>query len=229
MSAGENNAFTAEDKTVYHETVPSNYLETILWAEADRMAHLSVNEPNFVSERAVVEEEYRQSVLSNPYGRLGLYVNQNSFVVHPYKRDVIGSIADLDSATIADVQKFHSTYYRPDNATLIVSGDFDPKQLNAWVDKYFGRIDKPVTEIPRVTVTEPARTNSARFNTTGPNVPLPATVINYLLPSRQERRPECVARRRGNSWPRGIITPESIARLSATDRGASGCGCRSPR
>ena len=182
---GANNAYTAEDKTVYHETVPSNYLETILWAEADRLAHLSVDEPNFISERAVVEEEYRQSVLANPYGRLGLYVDENSFVSHPYKRGVIGSIADLDSATIADVQKFHSTYYRPDNATLVVAGDFDPKQLNAWVDKYFGRIAKPTTEIPRVTVAEPARTNSARFNTTGPNVPLPATVINYLLPSRK--------------------------------------------
>src|SRR5271157_5471631 len=119
---GENNAFTQEDATVYHETVPSNYLETLLWAEADRMANLSVNEANFVSERAVVEEEYRQSVLARPYGRLGLYVEQNSFAAHPYKRGVIGSIADLDSATIEDVRKFHETYYRPDNATLIVSG-----------------------------------------------------------------------------------------------------------
>jgi len=182
---GANNAFTQEDATVYHETVPSNYLRTLLWAEADRMANLSVNDANFGSERAVVEEEYRQSVLASPYGRLELYVDQDSFAAHPYKRGVIGSIADLDSATIEDVRKFHETFYRPDNATLIVSGDFDPAQLDAWVDKYFGRIAKPTTEIPRVKVTEPARTKEARFNRTGPNVPLPATAITYLLPPRK--------------------------------------------
>jgi zinc protease len=182
---GANNAFTREDATVYHETVPSNYLEPLLWAEADRMANLSVNDANFVSERAVVEEEYRQSVLSRPYGRLEIYVEQNSFAAHPYKRGVIGSIANLDSATIEDVRKFHDTYYRPDNATLIVSGDFDPGQLDGWVDKYFGRIARSATEIPRVTVTEPARTKEARFDTTGPNVPLPATAITYLLPPRK--------------------------------------------
>ena len=182
---GQNNAFTEEDHTVYHETVPSNYLEPLLWAEADRMANLDVNEPNFVSERAVVEEEYRQSYLARPYGRLNLYVDEHSFVAHPYKRGVIGSISDLDSATLPDVRKFHDTYYRPDNATLIVSGDFDPAQLDAWVDKYFGRIAKPAGEIPRVTVVEPARTAEARFNTTGPNVPLPGTAITYLLPPRK--------------------------------------------
>jgi zinc protease len=182
---GANNAFTREDVTVYHETVPSNYLQTLLWAEADRMANLNVDEANFVSERAVVEEEYRQGVLARPYGRLGIYVDQNSFAVHPYKRGVIGSIAELDSAAIDDVRKFHATYYRPDNATLIVSGDFDAAQADAWVDKYFGRISKPATEIPRVTVTEPPRTKEARFNTTGPNVPLPATAISYLLPPRK--------------------------------------------
>lgn len=182
---GENNAFTQEDVTVYHETVPSNYLETLLWAEADRMANLNVDEANFVSERAVVEEEYRQGVLARPYGRLGIYVDQDSFAVHPYKRGVIGSIADLDSASIDDVRKFHATYYRPDNATLIVSGDFTPVQVDAWVDKYFGRIPKPATSIPRVTVTEPPRTKEARFNTSAPNVPLPATAITYLLPPRK--------------------------------------------
>jgi zinc protease len=182
---GANNAFTQEDVTVYHETVPSNYLETLLWAEADRLANLSVNDANFVSERAVVEEEYRQSVLARPYGRLELYVDRNSFAAHPYKRGVIGSIADLDSATLEDVRKFHETYYRPDNATLIVSGDFDPAQLDGWVDKYFGRIAKPATQVPRVSVTEPARRQEARFHTTGPNVPLPATAITYLLPPRK--------------------------------------------
>ena len=194
---GANNAFTQEDATVYHETVPSNYLETLLWAEADRMANLSVNEANFISERAVVEEEYRQSVLASPYGRLQLYVEENSFAAHPYKRGVIGSIADLDSATIEDVRKFHETYYRPDNATLIVSGDFDPAQMDAWVDKYFGRIAKPATEIPRVKVTEPPRTKEAA----------------------QQRRYGSPAGRRGSSGTGRIVTDESVVGLPSASGG----------
>lgn len=179
---GENNAYTADDMTVYHETVPSNYLETLLWAEADRMANLNVDEANFKSERAVVQEEYRQSVLSNPYGRLGVLVNEKSFTVHPYKRDTIGSIADLDASTLADVRAFHDAYYRPDNATLVVVGDFDPAQFNGWVDKYFGRISKPSTPILRTTVKEPARTKEARYTVTAPGVPLPALAVTYLVP-----------------------------------------------
>jgi len=182
---GENNAFTEEDATVYHETVPSNYAEKLIWAEADRMANLSVGDADFISERAVVEEEFRQSFLARPYGRLELAVESNSWAAHPYKRGVIGSIANLDAATIQDVRKFHSTYYRPDNATLIVAGDFDPAQIDGWVDKYFGRIPKPAGDVPRVSIVEPPRTAEARFHATGPNVPLPATDINYLLPRRR--------------------------------------------
>jgi zinc protease len=81
------------------------------------------------------------------------------------------------------VRKFHSTFYRPDNATLVVVGDFDPKQLDAWVDKYFGVITKPSAPLPRVQVTEPARTAEKRFTEYGPNVPLPAVGLTYLVPS----------------------------------------------
>jgi zinc protease len=179
---GENNAYTTEDRTVYHETVPSNYTETLLWAEADRMANLNVDEPDFISERAVVEEEYRQSVLAPPYGRMYEYVSQHSFARHPYRRGVIGSITDLDSANIEDVRQFHRTFYRPDNAVLIVTGDFEPAKLDTWVDKYFGRIARPAGEVPRIAVQEPARTGEKRFTETGPNVPLSAVVINYLVP-----------------------------------------------
>ena len=179
---GANNAYTTEDRTVYFETVPSNYLETLLWAESDRMANLIVDDRNFVSERAVVEEEYRQSVLAPPYGRLSEYVNEHSYTTHPYRRGVIGSIENLDAAKLEDVRQFHTTFYRPDNAVLIVAGDFDAKTLDTWVDRYFGRIPKPSGEIARVTVQEPARTGEKRFDETGPNVPLPAVVINYLVP-----------------------------------------------
>src|SRR5688572_26425482 len=151
---GFNNAFTADDVTVYFEVVPSNYLETLLWAEADRLSALNVDDPNFKSERDVVKEEYRQGVLAPPYGRFEYLLQQRSFTAHPYKRPGIGSIEDLDAASLKDVQEFHTTYYRPDNATLVVVGDFDQKQFDAWVDKYFGPIAKPNRPLPRVQVKE---------------------------------------------------------------------------
>jgi zinc protease len=183
---GNNNAFTADDRTVYYETVPSNYLETLIWAEADRMANLNVDDANFMSERAVVEEEYRQSVLAPPYGRLNEYVTQHSFAVHPYKHGVIGSIPNLDAANLEDVRHFHNVFYRPDNAVLIVSGDFDASKLDAWISRYFGRIPKPAGEIQRVSVHEPPRTAEMRYSENGPNVPLPAVVLNYLVPTARD-------------------------------------------
>ena len=154
---GENNAYTAEDVTVYHEVVPSNYLNPILWAEAERMSSLALNEANFKSERDVVKEEYRQRILANPYGEFYLDSIKNSYAVHPYKRPGIGNIAELDASTLAEVRAFHSTFYRPDNATLVVVGDFQPNELHDWVNKYFGAIKKPSEKIPRVTAKEPPR------------------------------------------------------------------------
>jgi predicted Zn-dependent peptidase len=137
---GENNASTSEDVTAYQAVVPSNHLETLLWAEAERLLNLKVDEANFLSERAVVQEEYRQRILASPYGRFFEEMSTKPYLRHPYRRGVIGSIENLDAAAVADVVAFHATYYRPDNATLIVTGDFDPRQLDAWVDKYFGPI-----------------------------------------------------------------------------------------
>jgi zinc protease len=182
---GNNNAFTQDDVTVYYEVVPSNYLETLLWAEAERLSALTVDDENFKSERAVVEEEYRQSVLAPPYGKFFYVLDQKSFTAHPYKRPTIGSIEDLEAATVENVRKFHGTYYRPDNATLIVVGDFDPKQLDAWVDKYFATIAKPNLPLPRVEVKEPPRTGEKRFTEYGSNVPLPGVGITYLVPSEK--------------------------------------------
>src|SRR6266404_341564 len=182
---GNNNAFTEDDVTVYYEVVPSNYLETLLWAEAERLSGLTVDDENFKSERAVVEEEYRQSVLAPPYGKFFYAMDQKSFASHPYKRPTIGSIEDLDAATLENVQKFHATYYRPDNATLLVVGDFDPKQFDGWVDKYFGPIQKPGLPLPRVDVKEPERSGEKRFTEYGANVPLPGVGITYLIPSEK--------------------------------------------
>jgi zinc protease len=182
---GFNNAFTADDETVYYEVVPSNYLETLLWAEGDRLSGLNVDDANFKSERDVVKEEFRQSVLAPPYGKFYHLLQQRSFLQHPYKRPTIGSIEDLDAATLKDVQDFHSTYYRPDNATLVVVGDFDQKQLDAWVDKYLAPIQKPAASLPRVQTKEPARTAEMRFTEYGRN-DLPAVGLTYLTPRQAD-------------------------------------------
>ena len=182
---GFNNAFTADDVTVYFEVVPSNYLETLIWAEADRLSGLNVDDANFKSERDVVKEEYRQSVLAPPYGRFEYLLQQKSFLQHPYKRPTIGSIEDLDAASLKDVQDFHTTYYRPDNATLVVVGDFEPKQLDAWVDKYFGPIPRPDRALPRVQIKEPARSAETRVTEYGHN-DLPAVGLTYLTPRQAD-------------------------------------------
>ena len=179
---GSNNAFTADDMTAYHEVVPSNHLERLLWAEAERMANLNVDEANFTSERRVVEEEYRQRVLASPYGRFFNAIAPAAYQVHPYRRPGIGSIEDLEAATLADVVAFHATYYRPDNATLVVAGDFDPTQLQAWVDKYFGPVLRPGARIPRVTAQEPEWASDRRVAVTGPQVPLPAVALVWQAP-----------------------------------------------
>lgn len=182
---GFNNAFTADDVTVYFEVVPSNYLETLIWAEADRLSGLNVDDANFKSERDVVKEEFRQGVLAPPYGRFEYLLQEKSFLEHPYKRPTIGSIEDLDAASLKDVQDFHTTYYRPDNATLVVVGDFDPAQFDKWVDKYFAPIAKPDRPLPRVQVKEPMRKSEIRLTEYGRN-DLPAVGLTYLTPRQAD-------------------------------------------
>ncbi|HLC12128.1 MAG TPA: pitrilysin family protein [Chthoniobacterales bacterium] len=180
---GENNAYTAPDVTVYHEVVPSNYLEPVLWAEAERMSSLALNDANFNSERDVVKEEYRQRILANPYGEFSLAIDQESFAAHPYKRPSIGNITELDAAQLPEVKAFHSTFYRPDNATLVVVGDFKASDLETWTKKYFGPIPKPTTKIPRVAVVEPPRKEDRHEVLSSAKAPLPAFAVTYLAPS----------------------------------------------
>lgn len=179
---GNNNAFTAEDMTAYQNEVPSNHLERLLWAEAERLANLNVDQAHLDSERAVVQEELRQTVLADPYGRLFHALPTEQFSVHPYRRPVVGSIEDLDAATLQDVRDFHRTYYRPDNALLVIVGDADPAQLDGWVDRYFGPLKAPAQPIPRIDVKEPERASDRRVALHGPNVPLPALAVLWQGP-----------------------------------------------
>ncbi|MBS0363932.1 MAG: insulinase family protein [Proteobacteria bacterium] len=184
---GLNNASTFDDFTNYYEVVPANHLERLIWAEGERMGSLVIDEANFKSERDVVKEELRQRVLASPYGRLfRLYVPQATYSTHPYHRPGIGSIEELNAATIDDVRAFHEEYYRPDNAALIVVGNFDKAQLDAWVDKYLAPLKDPAKPVQRVTAVEPRRTHAGVYNGYGPNVPLPAVVMTWLGPQASD-------------------------------------------
>jgi zinc protease len=173
---GQSNAYTTEDTTVYWETAPAQYLPLMLWLEADRMATLRIDEGTFQREREVVKEERRMRVENQPYGRLSEIISTNAFTVHPYKHPVIGSMKDLEAASIEDVRDFYRTYY----ATLTIVGDFDPEQAQQLVERYFGRIPKPSQSVPRDIPEEPPMTGEKRVTLEEP-WPLPAVVVAHHI------------------------------------------------
>ena len=175
---GRSNAYTTEDETVFWQTFPQQYLPLVLWMEADRMATLRVDEAAFRREREVVKEERRMRVENQPYGRLSEIIFDNAFTTHTYKHPTIGSMQDLEAASIADVREFHRTFYVPENATLTIVGDFDPKQARQFVTQYFGRVPKAARPVPRDIPKEPARTKEHRV-VVEDSVPLPAVVVAY--------------------------------------------------
>jgi zinc protease len=180
---GFDNAYTNDDVTVFWETFPSNYLERALWLEADRMGSLNVDEANFKSEREVVKEERRVRVDNRPYGRVVEDLYAAAFTVHPYKHTTIGSMEDLNKASVEEVREFFHTYYRPDNATMVIVGDFSEAEAVRWAEKYFGGIPRPAQPIPRVTVKEPPQTAERRLTKTYPDTPLPAVIEGYRMPA----------------------------------------------
>src|SRR5438552_1439927 len=125
---GQSNAYTTDDETVFWETVPSQYLPLVLWLEADRMATLRIDKDTFGNERDVVKEERRRRVDNQPFGRLNEIIYDQAFTVHPYKHPTIGSMEDLEAASVEDVRDFYRTYYVPSNATLAIIGDFHRSQ-----------------------------------------------------------------------------------------------------
>jgi len=175
-AGGSRNASTGQDTTNYYETVPPQYLQQMLWTHAERMARPVVDQAVFDAERSIVKEELRQRVYAPPYGRLGVFIiGDNAYDDHIYRRQVIGSIEQLDTATLPDALAFHEAYYRPATATLIVSGNFDPAQLDQWVDQYFAGIENPARPVPHFE--RPAfvkRTQPRSIVAWAPNVPLPA-------------------------------------------------------
>jgi len=172
---GTRNASTGSDRTNYYEIVPAEYLETMLWTHRERMAYPVVDEEVFETERSVVKEELRQRVLAPPYGRFSRFVlPENAFDVLPLRRPGIGSIEDLDSASLDDARAFHQTYYGPDTATLIVAGNFELDTLRGLVEKYFADIPRRANPVDlAITEREPERTAPRSVESFAPNVPLP--------------------------------------------------------
>jgi zinc protease len=177
---GQSNASTNEDSTIFWETVPAQYLPLVLWLEADRMASLRIDEQVFKTEREVVKEERRMRVENQPYGRLNEIIYNEAFAVHPYKHPTIGSMTDLEAASIEDVRDFFRTYYVPNNATLVLVGDFDSKEALGLVTQYLGRVPKSGKPVPRDIPKEPPQTKERRVNVTE-NWPLPAVVVAYHI------------------------------------------------
>jgi predicted Zn-dependent peptidase len=153
---GWNNAWTMEDATNYYDVGPSHLLETFLWMEADRMQQLgqAMTGEKLDLQRDVVRNERRQSNEDRPYGMVEIELTTALFPeAHPYAHSVIGSHEDLEAATVEDVKGFFATWYVPNNASLVVAGDFDPVQAREWVAKYFGGI--PRRELPARAAPEP--------------------------------------------------------------------------
>jgi zinc protease len=177
---GQSNAYTNEDSTVFWQTFPAQYLPLVLWLEADRLASLRIEEKVLQGEREIVKEERRMRVENQPYGRLNEIVYDQAFTVHPYKHPTIGSMKDLESASIEDVREFFRTYYVPNNATLVLVGDFDTKEATALVQQYLGRIPKSAKPVPRDIPKEPPQTKERRVRLED-NWPLPAVVVAYHI------------------------------------------------
>jgi zinc protease len=177
---GQSNAYTTEDETVFWETVPAQYLPLILWLEGDRMATLRIDKETFTSEREVVKEERRMRVDNQPYGRLNEIIYDQAFAVHPYKHATIGSMVDLEAASVEDVRDFYRTYYVPSNATMTLVGDFDPVQALQLVAQYVGRVPKADRDVPRDIPREPPQTQEKHVTLQEP-WPLPAVVVAYHI------------------------------------------------
>jgi zinc protease len=183
-NGGVSNGSTRFDYTNYFQVVPSHVVEPVLWVEADRMRGLVLSASSMQNQKDVVKNEVRVNVLNRPYGGfpwldLPQYANTNWYNAHNF----YGDLADIDAATLDDVRSFYDTYYVPSNAVLVVAGDFDPAQVRAWVQKYFGGIAaRPAPTPPDVS--EPRQEQEKRATRTDKLAPRPAVAYAWHVPAR---------------------------------------------
>jgi len=184
-SGGLLNGTTNYDITNYFESVPSNALERVLWLEADRMRALKVDDENLRNQRDVVKEEVRVNVFNQPYGGFPwLDLPPVAFRNWPNAHNFYGDFADLDAATLSDVQQFFRTYYSPNNAVLLMLGDLDPSDAFVLAKRYFD--DIPAQPLPpRADITEPPQNEERRGEVPEKLGPLPAIAIGYTMPPRE--------------------------------------------
>ena len=190
-AGGRFGARTLYDFTKYNVTIPSNALDLVLWAEADRMRGLRINQERLDAVRATVKNEVRQQSFNRPYGRF-IWIDvpelaqtrwENAHSIYGETPD--GSMADLDSATVADAENFYRSYYSPANAVLVVQGDINSAQVLAQIERFFGTIPpRPVAAISPAE--EPRQQAEKRFVRVDPNAPRPAIAISYHLPPRSD-------------------------------------------
>jgi predicted Zn-dependent peptidase len=178
------NGSTRFDYTNYFEVVPSHTLERMLWAEADRMRGLAITQENLVNQQGVVKNEVRVNVLNQPYGGFPwLDMPQVANVNWQNAHNFYGDLTDLDAATLDDARAFFKTYYAPNNAVLVVTGDFDPKQAMTWVTRYFASIPAQ-PQPPTPDLTEPRQTEQKRSTKTDALAKRPALGVAYHVPER---------------------------------------------
>ncbi|HET9741311.1 MAG TPA: pitrilysin family protein [Terriglobales bacterium] len=184
QNGGILNGSTRFDFTNYFEVMPANKLETVLWAEADRMRGLDITEDNLKNQQGVVGNEVKVNVLNRPYGGfpwldMPQYANTNWYNAHNF----YGDLKDINSATLPDVQQFFKTYYAPNNAALTVVGDFEPADARKMIDKYFATIPSaPAVKEPNLT--EPRQTKEKTASKIDPLAKRPALAIAYHMPAR---------------------------------------------
>lgn len=185
-NGGVNNANTSLDRTYYYETFPSNALELGLWMESERMLHPVINQIGVDTQNEVVKEEKRSNYDNRPYANFSNIVNENLFSKHPYKKPNIGYMEDLDAASLDEFKAFFDKYYGPNNATLVVAGDFDMAETINKIRDYFGSIPRG-TEVERVKIEEDPIESKIEVTAYDSNIQIPLKVFAYRTPSMKNR------------------------------------------
>jgi zinc protease len=180
-NGGQNNANTSQDRTFYYEIFPSNQLATGIWLESERMMHPVINEIGVKTQNEVVKEEKRMRVDNSPYGSFFPETMKRLFTKHPYTWVPIGSMADLDAATLDEFKAFNKKFYIPNNAVLVIAGDIDIAKTKTLVEQYFGPIPGG-TPITHPNVKEDPITKEIVDTTYDPNIQLPAIIAAYRIP-----------------------------------------------
>jgi zinc protease len=185
-NGGTNNANTTDDRTYYYEIFPSNNLQLGLWMESERLIHPIINQIGVDTQNEVVKEEKRLRIDNQPYGNIFKAVKENLYKKHPYRWTTIGEMEHLDAATLDEFLEFNHKFYSPNNAVLVVAGDFEMEQANKWIRDYFGTIPRG-PEVKRQTFVEEPITQQINARWEDPNVTLPMMVAAYRTPSMKTR------------------------------------------